>query len=755
MKIIKLLFLFIALFNLGVSQAQKSKTQAKNKIKVLNKLIKEATTKGIDVSKEELAIFTAETFLEYADWDESNYPINLEVFKSEGYFRKRNAEKLAKELPDFERNEVSLLLEKSISTLKAEMDGAITRKPTQNIDWSKVEVKNNTIINTENQRPIFLSDWTWKPGTKGLKKYYGDLDIAFVSISHVINEEGKLNKRITEELETKSSKSVGRVFFNHLKIPQWMTKKYPDFTIGKRRYTGYDIDHPFAREIQKKFLGNVVPMMAGKQYTKLGYLLTNEPHWFTVADTWDASGVSNYTIEKFKIWLAKKHGNIEELNRLWGTKFKKFDKVDLQIPISQSLKGTPIWYDWATFNQYRVTEWFKFLNAEVKTHDPKALTHLKIMTHLWSEEKRDHGIDLEALTDLTGIIGNDAGSHDNKMGGKDYNWSDRYSFMWNEVAMSYDFMKSVSPNKINFNSEAHYLSRARSRDLYQKSSYVRSSYWLAFVHGMNSVFTWYWFRKADGSLRNKKYKGYPGSNAQQPRVTFEVASTVMDVNAHSEDITALQQLDKPLRIFYSKTSAILKKEHMADIRELYEGIYFEGMSIGFTTEKIIKKHNNTDWQAILITKTPNVTLDEFNTLQGYLNRGGIVVMDKESLLKNEYGEALPASLIAGKGTLIILDTAEQIAAKGLALMEEKNKLPKITLQENNTLNLKGCSWRAYTDDKGRSVISIVNLGKGKADLTLGLRESESEFSITNLMDNTTVTTSFSMEPQEVLLLEIK
>ena len=51
--------------------------------------------------------------------------------------------------------------------------------------------------------------------------------------------------------------------------------------------------------------------------------------------------------------------------------------------------------------------WLTFLNDQVISKI-SALTHLKVMPDLWVELARTHGIDLEAMTDMTGMIGNDA-----------------------------------------------------------------------------------------------------------------------------------------------------------------------------------------------------------------------------------------------------------------------------------------------------------------------------------------------------------
>lgn len=43
--------------------------------------------------------------------------------------------------------------------------------------------------------------------------------------------------------------------------------------------------------------------MKGKAYTDMGYILSNEPHWFSMQKTWATGVISKYTMEKFRVWL--------------------------------------------------------------------------------------------------------------------------------------------------------------------------------------------------------------------------------------------------------------------------------------------------------------------------------------------------------------------------------------------------------------------------------------------------------------------
>ena len=743
-------FLFFFLMFIQISFGQLEQT-AFTKINQLNTLITQAENKGLDVLKEKLAVRTAEVFLEFANWDENNIAENTTYFELVPTY-KDNATQMATDLPNFERSEVILMLDEAIATINEVIASTIVRKSVPIIDWTNITINENEVLS--NNKPVFLSDYTWRPSTEKLNNFFGNKDGYYITPSYVADAQGNIKTNRISELQSKSSGRFGSIFINHKNPPQWAKDKYDNFELGGTLYTEYDIDNPGAREMQGFLLDGLVPYFAGKNYSKMGYMLTNEPHWTSIKDTWEAESVSEYTKAKFRTWLSNKHTSISDLNALWNTNFTNFDAVTIEIPINKNLLGTPIWYDWMTFNQFRVTDWFTFLKNKIQENDADAKTHIKIMPHLWSDNPKDSGIDLEALTRLTGIIGNDAKSWNSYMWGSKEEWEEKYSFHWRELSMSYDFMKSVSPNKIIYNSESHYLSTGKFRDLYLKPAYARASYWLAYVSGMNISQTWFWARQADASIRNNAGKGYAGSNNQQPRIINEVEATVLDLNANAEDMYAFQQLKKPIRIFYSKTSAINKEHHLDDVFDLYESMYFDGTPIGFATKGIIEEQDNTDWRAILVYQTEFVTVDELNALQTYLDNGGTVILDAVSLKKNEYGVNLSSSLSASNGTIISASSIVSFKNKAFSLLADNNELPSLKLEETNPLNIKGCFSRTVSKENGTTVITIVNMGKAETQVTLSMRNNGTISTIINLLNGKTVTSNFTMKQDEVLLLEV-
>lgn len=750
----KVLLIISFLFFGFTSSSQSLEKEAKSKIETLEKLIKKAEKHGIDALKEKTTVRTAEIFLKFADWDEKNVEENRGYFKKVPLYKK-NALEMAENLADFERKDVILMIDEATDYLQLLIDKKVFRAYSPHVDWTKVKVDGDQL--TYNDRPVFVTDYTWKPETNKLTEYHGNQDGFFITPPYVINESGTIQPRILNNLKEKQDGSLGFIFMNHKGVPKWANEKYgPNFSMREDTYTAYDIDNPGARELQKKLIKGTVPYMAGKNFSQLGYMLCNEPHFFTQKTgskvAWASGPVSGFTIKKFKIWLKDKHQNIETLNTAWGSEFKSFNDVSIEIPIDTSLKGTPKWYDWSLFNMYRVTEWYKFMKSEILKYDSEAKVHLKIMPSLWTENKRVHGIDFEELTEMSGIVGNDSGADHNRMWGPPHEWEKHYAFEWRELCMGFDFMKSVSPEKINFNSELHYLSTNRSRNLYLDPKYARASFWLAHTYGMTASQIWFWPRNADGSLAKRAGKGYAGSNNQQPRVTNEVAMTLIDLNAFSEDIMGMQRQRKSLRLFYSKTSAINKEKHMDDVFHLYKTLHFEGTPLGFVTKDILNTQDNELWDVVLVYKTPFVTNEEVKALSSYLDKGGTVIMDNESFTKDEYGGLLQEVLKNNK-RLIRLNSISEIKSKALSILKEKGLLPDVKVSEKNELDVKGCVWKTIKNQAGNYVLSIVNVGKTEAKLTISLNEN-SKITCKDLLNGVPVSSSPSLKPHEVYFVEI-
>ena len=784
--VVKALFVIFSM-SLFISCGEKNplKAEAFEKVDKLEKLMDEAKSKSIDVTREETTLWFSKEFLKFADWDEAHQE---DIEKLFGYYAplSEDKKKSAEDLPDFERKKVIEILDKGISDLQNCIDGKITRRPVNKVDWENIEVAKDMFLS--HGKPIFLYDYFSKTVGKPLttKSVYNDhlgaiyhggqrlyepnMDRAINS--YILNEDGTFNEKIELITEIPDT-NVGFLILWNMGMPDWVHKQDPEIANGRSLFTGFDIDNPLARKVWSDVIKKSGELTKGKKVTQMGYILSNEPHWFSEKNHWTArfkemTQLSSHTISKLKKWLEVKYnGNIKDLNKNWDTSFKNFDAVEIEVPMDKAKRGTPIWYDWCRYNMDRSIDWFTFLQGELRKTNPDADTSIKIMPNMFTENARSHGIDTEALTELTSMIGNDAKMRERDIRSKKpEEWEEKYSYFWEEMSVAYDFMESVSPNKIHFNSESHYLSASWWRKLDTPADYVRSTYWLSTLHGMDANLGWFWARDPDGSPEDRLEGeldffdpalagSYAGSVNMQPHIANEATQVMLDLNSFSEEIFALRQQRRPIRLFHSETSAINKKFHMKQQFHMYEALYFEGFPVGYATEKIIKKQDNSNWDAVLVYKTQYVTNSEFDALQGYLNNGGTVILgNKQSLSQNEYGQKRNKTLSKGKGTLIVMndkDSVEDIQKKVLETIDEN--LPDLVLKEDNGTHHKGCVWRVVKDPKGGYIVNILNIGKNNTKLNLKHRDGKN-LSVTDLMNGQKLNDTFELKSNGVLLLKV-
>lgn len=776
---------FIIVLN-ACSKSSKYEKEALEKIETLESLMKEAEDKSIDITREKTLLWFSKEFLKFANWDEANKEAIEKLFGYERYYAE-NKTQLAEELPDYERKKVIEMLDKGIDILKQELNGEIRRRPVNKVDWQNTKAGDNMFIS--NNRPSFPYDYFSKTVGQPLTNtevyndhlgamYHGGENLYPVDHDRAINsfllkEDGTFDEELMSKLTDIPDTNIGFLYYWSMGIPEWVEKKEPEIRKGRSLFTGFDIDNPLAREVWGKIIRHTGKLTKGKKVTELGYIFANEPHWYSEKNHWtykydEMNDISSYTRNKFRSWLNKAYqGNIKKLNSNWGASFDNFDTVEIEIPIDTSLRGSPQWYDWNRYHMDRSTEWFKFNQDELHSVNPEANTHIKLFPRSFYEDSRSHGIDFEALTELTTMIGHDAKA----LGSPsirphiDSEWHKKYAYKWDGMAILHDFLESVSPNKININSESHFLSSGMWRDLEARTSYVRNVYWLSTLMGTDANMSWFWARDPDGSPEDRLEGelnffdpglggAYAGSNNMQPHITNEVTQVMYDLNTFSEEIIALRQQARPLRLFYSETAAINTSDYMTKTNELYESLFFEGIPLGFVTKNIIEKQDNT-WKAIVVYKTNYVTDAEFSALQTYLDNGGTVIIDSSnSLSMNEYGEKRLKNLSNSKGKIINIEDSNILKLKKVALEEIEDQMPNIIIESDNGESHKTIVSRVVQQADSSYLVNLLNVGHKNAKVKLSFK-SGAKATIRNLMTSNNVDSIFDLASEEVLLLEVK
>lgn len=763
-------------------------TEARQKMSNLESLMTEARKKGLDVTREETTLWFSTEFLKFANWDQANPEAVKYMFAQYGPFA-AESEEYTQMLPDFQRHKVIEILDGAQETLAKVIAGTIKRRPVAKVDWQNIVVEDDVLLS--NGKPIFLYDYFSKSVGRPLTDtqvyndhlgaiYHGGQRLYEVNKdravnSYLLNEDGSFDAERMSYITEIPDTNVGFLILWNMGIPDWVLEKEPDAQLGRSLFTGYDIDNPLVRDVWGKIIRKAGEITRGKKVTQLGYILSNEPHWYSEAGHWsgrfgEMQAISRYTQGKFKNWLSEKYGgNINALNKNWNTSFSNFENVSIEIPIDPATRGTPMWYDWSRYNMDRSIDWFSYLQGELKKTNPDADTHLKIMPNMFTENSRSHGIDVEALTELTTMIGDDAKTRSSRHLNykKAEDWEERYSYFWEELSVAYDFMESVSPNKIHVNSETHFLSASWYRDLDTSADYVRNVFWLATIQGMDAAISWFWARDPDGSPEDRLEGelnffdpalagSFAGSVNQQPHIANAKTQVMYDLNSFSKEVMAIRKQRRPLRLFHSETSAINKPFHMSEQFHLYESLFFEGFPLGYATEGILTKQDHENWDAIVVYKTQFVTDSEFKALQAYLNAGGTIIIDNASSLSmNEYGQKRQDKLKASQGTLTIVNKSGTVEAmKTAALTAIETSRPNVTLTEDNGTEHKGVLWRVVDAPDGGYLVNILNMGKHTARIDLTIK-GQSRIQMTDLMTAQPLSNNFEMKPNGVLLLNVK
>ncbi len=833
-----ILLLLLPMFLVGLN-AQTSRPplrpQVVQKINELKTLITTAESENVNVEKEKMTLRTAEVFLSYSDWDEANPAVNTDLYGSIFTYRGnrvdsqgRNLTRVVEDLPDIQRQQILDIIDKAMFTINGLRDGTITRKDLRTVNFENVSIKriNNEDRVVENVNgvdvPTLFYTYIFKPDSVlsdindsnsdeiSLNDFHGNTIDMFMT-PRWYRENGTLANGFNFNFNnSRGNQNIGQVFMDFRQLPNHLANNNDDsgnprsrndsrsIYAGERLFTRYDIDNEDTRTLMENFYGTTVPLIRDENFTGLGYLLANEPHWGTIERTFftptlstdqnctspgtrncNQNLVSEFTMQKFATHLQEVYGTgaagITALNLNWfgndtSRYLSSFDDIAgnynpnqvgeyaIEFPIKISNVGTPMVYDWFFFNNKRVTEWFQFLHDIIAANDPDFRSSIKLIpAFFFGQNARHAGLNFEALQEIQEIIGNDAQTVQENIFGNDGEWVERYNFDWGEMAVAYDFLSSVKPNTINYNSEAHYLSTTQFRNLYLEPSYTRASFWLAYMHGENVSNIWYLPRNEDGSpnFTPGTRNCYPGTIANQPAVANEVGSVFYDLNAYAEEVYKIQNLRKPIRIFHSETSAINKIDHMEPIFDLYETMYFDGVPIGFVTENILTKQDNSLWDVVLVYETPSVTDSEFNALQAYLDNGGTVVIDNASLAANEYNVSRPITLNTNNGGTIIRNNSLS-AYRNIAFnqIEAKGSAPNIKVSENHSINERGCFWRTLPIDGDTNILTVVNTRRGNSTINIEELNSSTELIITDLLTGRGMDSSITLEPNDVLLLEV-
>lgn len=743
---------------------------------LINKMA-EAESAGVNTDYAETTRITVQLFKDlYVPWDRENPSSHHSTGKQKKdplYQNYQNTPGVA--VPFDELADCLEIIQHANYELQLQIDGEIVLEEPP--DFSVGSYALNGAYYELDGEIVIPSKIFWQPESKSYWRAYGRMGGEYYGIQPSMTSPSSIHAwqltNRTANIADMTAENVGPIEFWHgTVIPSghWTRTDFPEvFETGNRFFNHYDIDNPQAREWESFLLENFLAPMVQPSVDGGGvrsHLLNNEPRFPIRRGNNDAANnVSSYTFSKFATWLRNKYGSIDELNTTYGQSYADFSEASttnylINDGVSESLQGGPIWYDWCKFNQERVNDWFVFLNDNVQTADPTGHTHIKI----WGGASihaayQDQGIDYEFLTKLVDIPGSDSQftplelQHDTILWNTD--WKNRYMFDWRQQSVMMDFIKSIAPDKPYQDSEWHGIDGSRWLSFHNTESYLRPALWLAASHGLSAINTWFLNRREDGSLRSTS-QDINGTFATQPIMMNAYGRIMKEINAHAETFSNLVPELRNYVIYYSMDSAIQDVNYSDQMTDVYESLKLLNVPIGFTTPSDLANVADPG-QTLIIPRTEFISDKDLAALKSFAGNGGSIVLvdatdcfskDELGFMRSEGPGFTPFATVDYNESTFTM--AEALEAALEARKPEQAIQVKVT--SAGGASAYGVLSQQFTRESGNHVVMLVNANQSSMRITLELLSGEST-DLSNLITGEDHQGSFTMDPQEVLLLE--
>lgn len=608
--------------------------QVKDKRALLDQKVEEAKAAGVSVDYAQVSQTTIRLFSEvFAPWDRANPEVVKQMYDAVYFGR---FDPVGPEgLPFDELVDCLDVADAAIAQLQQQIDGEINLQSPP--DFAQSTLKLNGTHYQLNGNKVFASKFFWQPNEEDVMQAYGRSGEGYLSVQHLETETkiknwSKSSLRNNIQTQANQNRSPIQFFLGHIVPPSfWLRQDYPEAFEGSRIFTDYDIDNPNTKLwLSHLFSEQLTSAIEPLGDTERVHMIANEP-MFSIREggVESSRGVSDYTMDKYQDWLTEKYATISNLNAVYGTSFTSFAEVKstYTIPLPLSYQGGPVWYDWNKFNLDRGNEWFQFLHDGIHAVDPYAKTHVKVMGERSIHTPyQDEGLDFEFITNLVDMPGSDAQMSSFAADWDlrhEQGWRERYSLEWRAQSIMLDFMKSIAPNKHMYDSEWHNLSGSRWRDFHMSPEYVRATFYLGITHGLGSVTTWVWNRKADGAIDPRA--DFIGTSVTQPIQLDAYGRAWKEINAHGNVALSLTPTQRHFMVYYNKDAAIQDSEYTFHMSQMYEALKLMNVAVGFVTPSTLGTLDKSS-QVLFVSPTQYIADAELTALQSFAQAGGKIVM---------------------------------------------------------------------------------------------------------------------------------
>lgn len=388
------------------------------------------------------------------------------------------------------------------------------------------------------------------------------------------------------------------------KHPEW-TGSYEEGRVAGHGFLSASIIHPDYRAMCRTYLDHLIPRLGGESNV-VSICLDNEPGYEDYSPAMQA---------RFRDFLRRRYGTVEEVNRSWGSSYADFPEITISRREAMDRTRKNRFYDWSLFCAEVGTAHLRELHETVRK-SVALPTHVKVLPwefgHTWIDsdsKERDEaevpdGIDRLAISGFTDLIGTDA-------------YADRYSregtFAANTMYQSlyYDLVSGSDRGKALFDSEWHIA----AIDARTPPEYLEMVMQQNVMHGLRAGSIWVMSPSVDRF-----------DIASDVPLMIRYARTAALIRHFSGIYRALADRPRPIALLYSRKSRLLCGDQaMHSLQRLYEASLFSGLGIRVLDERQLESGGLDGVRALVAVDVPAVEEGTSQALRDFCRGGGLFV----------------------------------------------------------------------------------------------------------------------------------
>ena len=413
----------------------------------------------------------------------------------------------------------------------------------------------------------------------------------------------------------------------------------------------------------------------------------------------------------YQRWLQDEYRDINAYNRTCGTDFADFALIDFPAEDETVYARR---YDRAAFRQQLCADTLRWCADQIRKRDPQAEVGGYPSFLTFDDEADFWSWDLDPELDLAVYDICDADTGGPRMTA-DYAISTMH---W--LAMYRDLMGGLAPGKPQFDSEFHF---ANERCEYAPG-FVPAIYFQTYLHGLSGSHFWVW---VDSETIGTAV-------LLEARICLELAHTALNLRRLAPEIVAFHRQPAEVALLFSHASGPVspappstdspgtvgpvRSTHVRQMRIAYEGLFFEGVKIGFISERRAARGDFGDCKLLIVPAAIAVTDNAVAGIEAFSRKGGSVLLVGDCFSRDHRGRERPLDDSAG---CVRRPAFPDAAAARTVLAEWLTRLklrPSVRLSVGETPR-PVVEWRHTRQPKGKGdLLYVLNTGHSPADISV-------------------------------------